>query len=81
MARMTALWGLQWYSRNRIDGVTRHLLWDGPAQPLLYSTRREARADALKRWGFIRGRSDLRAEPHGWRLPRPVRVEVREVSR
>ena len=69
-------WGLEWYSRNALDGETRHLLWDGPTKPLLYSTRDEARADALKRYGYIKTRPDLRREPYGWRLPRPVRVDL-----
>lgn len=73
---MANLWGLQWYSRNQLDGERRYLLWDGPAKPLLYRTRREARADALKRYGYIKSREDLRAEPHGWRLPIPVRVVI-----
>lgn len=69
-------WGLQWYSRNRLDGESRYLLWDGPTIPLLYRTRREARLDALRRYGYIKTRVDLRTEPHGWRLPRPIRVTL-----
>ena len=69
-------WGLEWYSRNTLDGETRGLLWDGPAKPLLYRTRNEARADALKRYGYIKNRPDLRREPHGWRMPRPVSVDL-----
>lgn len=44
--------------------------------PLLFHTRREARQYRDKHYGYIRHRKDLRQEPHGWRLPVPVRVHV-----
>ena len=70
-----SLWGMEWYSHNRRDGVTRHLIWrDG--LPLLFTTRAECREAIDRMWGYIRGRPDLRAEPHGWRVPRAVRVTV-----
>ena len=69
-------WGLEWYTRNAINGETRHLMWNGPTEPCLFSTREDARAYALKRWGYIKTRPDLRGEPHGWRIPRPVRVDL-----
>jgi hypothetical protein len=31
---------------------------------------------AEEKWGYIKKRDDLRAEPHGWRMPRAVRVTV-----
>lgn len=68
-------WEVQWRSKNRLEGLTEHFIWDG-ARPLLFLTRREARAYIGSKWGYISTRPDLRAEPHGWRLPCPVRVEV-----
>lgn len=68
-------WGVLWLSENRLDGTTRHVMWEA-GLPLLFETRREARVWIEHRHGYIRGRSDLRAEPHGWRMPRAVRVRV-----
>ena len=69
-------WGVEWYSKCRLDGVTCHLMWQSPCQPAIFRTRKEAREWIQKRYGYIKTRMDLRQEPHGWRLPRPVRVRV-----
>lgn len=68
-------WGLLWYSRNLLDGETRHII-SRDYIPALFRTRREARAYAHERFGYIRDRADLRKEPHGWRLPSPVRLTI-----
>lgn len=70
------LWAAEWYSRNRIDGETRHLLGGPRGIPALFRTRAECRAWIASRYGYIAHRPDLRAEPHGWRVPRAVRVKV-----
>ena len=44
--------------------------------PALFRTRREAREYINEKYGYIRTRKDLRAEPHFWRMPRAVRVSV-----
>jgi len=72
-------WGIEWHTRNRVDGDQRHLIWapePGPGAFRLFRTRRECRAYIEGRYGYIRTRPDLRAEPHGWLLPRAVRVTV-----
>lgn len=51
-----ALWGVEWYSKNAIDGVSRHLLWRSPGIPLAFRTRREARAHVAEHYGYIRHR-------------------------
>ena len=71
-------WGVEWRSKNQLDGVTRRLQWDHDLR--LFRTRRECRAFIEKEWGYIKQRQDLRIEPHGWRLPLAVRVEVRKVK-
>lgn len=76
---MRNLWAGQWYSRNRLDGVTRYLLYDN-CLPVLFRTRREIREYIEKRYGYIKDRKDLRVEPHGWRLPRAVKVLLLEVE-
>ena len=45
--------------------------------PLLFTTRKEARAWIEENYGFIRTRKDLRDAPHYWRMPRAVLVTVR----
>lgn len=45
-------------------------------RPVLFRTRREAQLFIAKEYGYLRHRPDLRAEPHGWRMPKAVKVEV-----
>ena len=71
-------WGLLWRSENKTDGKNIRFLFDD-ATPLLFRTRREAREWADKKYGYIRTRPDLRAEPHGWKMPLPVKVYVKIV--
>jgi hypothetical protein len=85
-------WGVLWRSVNRLDGQKRALLGDvtaphgdghpvvkpaGAAQSALtFKTRAAALAFINDRYGYIRDRADLRREPHGWRMPIPVRVRI-----
>ena len=39
-------------------------------------TRREAREWIKKHYGYISERPDLQIEPHGWKMPVPVKVRV-----
>lgn len=74
-------WGVLWLSTNLLDGNNEHLIFDrlhenrGPG-PSLFKTRSEARKFRDKHFGYIRTRPDLKAEPHGWKLPRVVRVKA-----
>lgn len=72
---MSECWGIEWYSRNKLDGESRHVMWEY-GRPLMFDTRREAREYVKSKYGYIGRRADLKAEPHGWRIPRPVRVRV-----
>jgi hypothetical protein len=74
----TFFWAVQWRSKNKLDGESRHFCWEH-ADVRLYRTRREARMFIDQEYGYIRHRPDLRAEPHGWRMPRAVRVIVKEI--
>lgn len=72
-------WAVEWHSKNRLDGDRRHLVWTpetGPGAFRLFRTRAECRAYIETRYGYLRTRPDLRAEPHGWFLPRAVPVKV-----
>lgn len=69
-------WGAMWRSTNAMDGEDRHLLWFTPVAPALFRTRHEARRWIETKYGYIRTRPDLKAEPHGWSMPLAVRVLV-----
>jgi hypothetical protein len=75
-----ALWAVKWRSKNLLDGEREWLIlreWQ-TYTPVLFNTRADCRAWINKQYGYIKTRKDLRTEPHGWRVPQPVRVEVRE---
>ncbi len=72
---MGRVWGGLWRSKNIQDGVREHLLYENRL-PVLFRTRQEARIYIQKRYGYIKKRKDLRTEPHGWRLPIPIRLTV-----
>lgn len=69
-------WGCMWRSKNKPDGSNKHLLYEGGV-PALFRDRKAARAYIQAKYGYILRRPDLRAEPHGWRVPVAVRVEVK----
>ncbi len=68
-------WALLWRSHNRLDGHRANII-NEDCLPVLFRTRREARAYAERKFGYIKTSKDLRQEPHGWKFPRPVRVRV-----
>ena len=68
-------WAAQWRSRNKADGLTEFLLCRG-CVPMLFHTRADARRWILETYGYLDLWSDLRREPHGWRMPRAVRVTI-----
>ena len=79
----TKLWGVLWISENKLDGVTRHLVLScckpvlfTTRAPVLFTTRAQARRYIEENYGYIRKRPDLRREPHGWKMPVPVKVTV-----
>ena len=69
------VWGVLWRSRNKLDGAREHLV-RRDCVPALFRTRREAREFIDREYGYIRKRQDLRAEPHGWKVPVAVKVTV-----
>lgn len=73
-------WGIEWRNDSAFTGRRRqYLVWEHDVR--LYRTRQACREFIEERFGYIRKRPDLKAKPHGWRIPRAVRVEVRRVSR
>lgn len=79
-AKALRCWGVLWRSDNSLDGSTRRLMLDCGV-PLTFRTRRAAREFIQKRWGYIASRPDLRAEPHGWRMPEARKVEIQLIKR
>ena len=86
-------WAIKWREKSALDGERETLLGRYfPGLPLvpdhvagqtvmLFKTRALARVHIRKHYAYIRQRSDLRQEPHGWKMPVAVRVsvEVREI--
>jgi hypothetical protein len=78
-------WAIKWSSENKLDGKSEHLIgrfpYSGGSSVSGYSvavfrTRQQARNHVDKHYSYIRGRKDLQAEPHGWRVPKVVEVSV-----
>ena len=67
-------WGVLWTSTSKRDPST-HLIFENCLFKL-FNTRRQARLWTNNRYGYIRNREDLRAEPHCWHMPQAVRVTV-----
>ena len=69
-------WAALWRSKNILDGENKHVMFATGGQPMLFNTRKDAAAWIKETYGYIAHRSDLRGEPHGWRVPKPVRVKI-----
>ena len=76
---MTNLWAAEWHSKNNLDGITRYIMNEN-CLPKLFRTRRACREWITRDCGYIKYRKDLRAEPHGWRLPKAVKVMVNRLT-
>jgi hypothetical protein len=87
-------WAVKWRSENRLDGKRENLVgrfFGGAVDPpahmkgytlTVFESRDSAREFIKSEFGYIAARPDLRCEPHGWRRPVVVKVEVfvREVA-
>ena len=83
--RKTTGWAIKFDTTNQLDGrrvyfwgcasVKRHPAVSG-YKTMVFRTRQAARDYINERWGYTRNRPDLRAEPHCWRMPKPVKVTV-----
>jgi len=70
------MWGVLQRQKNRLDGKQEYLMLRREGGFLLFDTRQQARDEINARFGYIRDRPDLRKEPHGWKMPIPVRVKI-----
>ena len=77
---MVDMWAGEWHSNSLLDGERRHILYENRF-PALFHTRRACREYINDKYGYIKTRPDLRTEPHGWRMPQPVKVEVVKVNK
>ena len=73
-------WAALWSKCNMLDGLTEHFClydWKDRARGLqLFDTKKACKAYITREFGYIARRADLQAEPHCWRVPKPVRVYV-----
>ena len=44
--------------------------------PRIFRTRKQANDFIREKYGYIAVRKDLRNEPHGWRLPKAIKVTI-----
>lgn len=72
------LWAAQWRSKNQIDGEHYHIIRDNLV-PILFTTKNQCAEFIKGKYGYISTRKDLRGEPHGWKIPIPVKVKVVEI--
>lgn len=80
--RVDHRWGIVKSSDNWLDGARE---WFDPAwqnglnmvpMPRMYVTRREAREACTRMRNDLKGRPDLQAQPHGWKMPRVCKIKV-----
>jgi hypothetical protein len=73
------IWAAKWYSKSKLSGESIHLIYDtSTGVPALFRTRQQCRDFIRANYEYIKRDKSLREEPHGWRMPKPVKVEVRE---
>lgn len=68
-------WGALWRSNNKLDGVNQHIIFENYL-PALFLTKKEAIKFIKQKYGYIATRKDLRDEPHGWRMPKPIKLKI-----
>ena len=69
------LWAALWWQRDSLDGNYEHIM-NEDCLPKLFRTRRECRTWIKENYGYIKNRPDLRKYPHGWRLPKAIKVKI-----
>ena len=79
-------WGVVSRSKNRLNGKKEYLVGAyarstipelrGCTGSMMFLTRSDCREYIEKTFGYIRQRTDLRDEPFGWRMPKPVKIVV-----
>jgi hypothetical protein len=77
-SRTITAWAIQRGSTNLLDGHRTYLDGDPvcASRTRLFRNRAAARDYAKQHYSYIKDREDLQREPHGWHVPRVVRVTV-----
>lgn len=68
-------WAVLWRSDNSRHGKREYLIGENGNLPT-FGTRQKCREYISQKYGYLRSRPDLKAEPHGWKMPIPVRVKT-----
>lgn len=71
-------WGVKFHSKNKLDGIRSFFVFENYF-PVLFFTKREAMEYIKGRYGYLKDRKDLRQEPFGWRMPKPIKITI-EIS-
>lgn len=71
----TTRWGAMWYSKNKLNGIRKHIIFEN-CLPKLFVTKKEANNFIKEKYGYIANSPDLKKEPHGWRMPKAVRMKI-----
>lgn len=70
-------WAVKFRSKNKLDGNTEFYVFNQEHNCHdLFCTRKDAVKFIEERYSYIRTSKDLQQEPHGWKMPIPVRVTV-----
>lgn len=78
-------WAIKWRSKNKLDGERQYLQGGSRHNPpymfggyktMVFASRALARHYVKQHYGYMRGRQDLKDEPHGWKMPQVVKVNV-----
>ena len=82
-------WGIRWESENNLDGVWQHLIcvqhWYSDTDSVLtgcrlmmFNKKKECQKYINDVWGYLFGidAKYLRKEPHGWRIPKAVKITI-----
>lgn len=75
----TNYWGVLWRYENKLDGKRSHLLHEN-GLPVVFRTRRRAIDHIKDKFGYLHMRPDLKAEPHGWKMPVPIKITIRPMA-
>ncbi len=76
LKRATIAWGIKWRQKNKLDGVTEYIMGSGSILPRCFRIREDARSFVAENYSYIAKRPDLKAEPHGWKIPQVVRMKI-----
>lgn len=80
MRKESIRWAAKWRSKSSIDGVQEHFVSDYDKGTYFFRSRSQAREFIEENYGYIKERPDLRKEPHGWKMPVPVKVKIVEME-